>query len=51
MMVNGRKIDGSTSDRFVYLKNDIAGNPKSTPTGRTGPVPVGQFSRVNPPRQ
>ena len=51
MMVNGRKIDGSTSDRFVYLKNDISGNPKSTPSGRTGPVPVGQFSRVNPPRQ
>jgi len=41
MMVNGRKIDRSTSDRFVYLKNDFTGNPKSTPTGRNGPVPVG----------
>lgn len=46
MMVNGRKVDGGTSERFIYVKNEISANQKQTPTGRSGQAPVGQFSKV-----
>lgn len=28
MMVNGRKVDGGTSERFIYVKNEISANQK-----------------------